>query len=290
LSSDATVVAGFGRESLVLTGAGELLRAKARNRAVQPVAGDRVFLLPGGIIEAVAPRASEFTRATGRRAKVLAANITQVCVLVACEPSFSDELVCRVLVAAHRARLRAVLALNKTDLMEKLASARHALAPFAEAGAPLVEFSGKHDPGPLRAHLDGHRTVLVGQSGMGKSTLVKRLVPDAEVRIGEISRFLDAGRQTTTAARLYRLADRAEIVDTPGVSEFGLGGLQAAELAESFVEFAPHAPHCRFQDCRHLAEPDCAVRAAAQSGAIHPRRLELYARIVRQEAGYREFA
>jgi ribosome biogenesis GTPase len=290
LSSNATVVAGFGRESLVLTGTGELLRAKARNRAVQPVAGDRVFLLSGAIIDAVAPRATEFTRATGRRVKVLAANVTQVCVLIACEPSFSDELVCRFLIAAHRARLNALLALNKTDLVERLPAAREALAPFTNIGVPLVEFAGKRDPGPLLPHLQGERTVLVGQSGMGKSTLVKRLVPDAQVRIGEISRFLDAGRQTTTAARLYQLAHESEIVDTPGVSEFGLGGLEAGELAKGFMEFAAYAPHCRFQDCRHLAEPDCAVQAAARAGAIHPRRLDLYRRLVRQEAGYRELA
>lgn len=274
----------------MLTGAGELLRAKARNRAVQPVAGDRVHLLPGGVIDALAPRENEFARATGRRVKVLAANVSQICVLVACEPSFSDELVCRFLIAAQRFGLPPVIALNKVDLREKCIAARRALEPFAGIGVPVVEVAGKYDPGPLRASFAGHRTVLVGQSGMGKSTLIKSLVPEAEVRVGEISRFLDAGRQTTTAARLYRLADRAEIIDTPGVSEFGLGGLDAAQVAGGFTEFARHAATCRFQDCRHLREPGCAVRAAAETGDIHPRRLELYRRIAAQEAGYRQFA
>jgi ribosome biogenesis GTPase len=103
------------------------------------------------------------------------------------------------------------------------------------------------------------------------------------VRIGEISRFLDSGRQSTIASRLYTLDADSEIVDTPGVSEFGLAGLAAREIAGGFREFAPRAAGCRFNDCRHLAEPACAVRAAAASGAIHPRRLELYERIVRQE-------
>jgi ribosome biogenesis GTPase / thiamine phosphate phosphatase len=289
LSSSATVIAAFGRDSLLLTGSGKVLRAKARSRALQPVAGDRVHLLPGGIIEAIAPRANELTRATGRRVKVLAANLTQVCVLVACEPSFSDELVCRLLIAAQRAGLPAILALNKIDLHDQCAAARGVLEAFAGIGIPLVEFAGKYGPGPLQAHLSGQRTVLVGQSGMGKSTLVRTLVPQAEVRIGEISRFLDAGRQTTTAARLYRLEGEAEIVDTPGVSEFGLGGLPASQIAAGFTEFAGYAGRCRFHDCRHLAEPDCAVRQAAGAGAIHARRLQLYERIVRQEAGYRAF-
>ena len=118
---------------------------------------------------------------------------------------------------------------------------------------------------------------------MGKSTLVKTLVPDAAVRIGEISRFLDSGRQSTTAARLYALDASSEIVDTPGVSEFGLAGSSAREIAACFREFAAHAAGCRFQDCRHLSEPDCAVRRATISGAVHPRRLELYQRIVREE-------
>lgn len=284
------MVAAFGRESLVLTGSGELLRAKARNRQLQPVAGDRVHLLPGGIIDALAPRANEFVRATGRRVKVLAANVTQVCVLVACEPSFSDELICRFLIAAKRAGLPALLALNKVDLGQRCEEARRILEPFSGLEVPRVDLAGKHGAGALREYLAGHRTVLVGQSGMGKSTLVKTLVPDAEVRIGEISRFLDAGRQTTTSARLYRLEERAEIVDTPGVSEFGLGGLDASEIAAGFTEFEQHEVGCRFQDCRHLAEPDCAVRQAAEAHAIHPRRLDLYRRIVRQEAGYREFA
>jgi ribosome biogenesis GTPase len=103
------------------------------------------------------------------------------------------------------------------------------------------------------------------------------------VRIREISRFLDAGRQSTTASRLYTLDAESEIVDTPGVSEFGLAGLSAREIAEGFREFAAHTAGCRFNDCRHLQEPSCAVRAAAAAGTIHPRRLELYERIVRLE-------
>jgi ribosome biogenesis GTPase len=283
ISNHGTVIAGFGRSCLVRPDGGELAPAHARNRRIEMVAGDRVQLIGHGVIEAVAPRRSVFARASAFRTKVLAANVTRVVVLAACEPSFADELICRVLVAAERCGLPALVALNKIDLGDRCDAARARLEPFRAAGYPVIEISAKHDIAPLRPYLRGERTVLAGQSGMGKSTLVRALVPDAEVRIGEISRFLDSGRQSTTASRLYTLDAESEIVDTPGISEFGLAGLSARDIAEGFRDFAPLAAGCRFNDCRHLAEPACAVRAAAASGAIHPRRLALYERIVRQE-------
>ena len=286
-AASGTVVAGFGRDCLVCAEGGELLRATARSRRLQPVCGDRVMLsgIAAGraVIEAVDPRRSVFQRSSRHRTKILAANVTQVVVLVACEPSFSDELVCRFLAAAELARLPALIALNKTDLAALRDDALRALEPFRGLGYPLIELAGKRDALPLAPYLQRHRSLLVGQSGMGKSTLVKTLVPQAEVRIGEISRFLDSGRQSTTAARLYALDASTEIVDTPGVSEFGLAGSSAREIAACFREFAAHAAGCRFQDCRHMSEPDCAVRRATISGAVHPRRLELYQRIVREE-------
>jgi len=286
-AAPGTVIAGFGRASLVRTEGGELLRATARNRRLQPVCGDRVVLsgIAAGraVIEAVDPRRTVFQRASRHRTKILAANVTQVVVLVACEPSFSDELVCRFLAAAELARLPALIALNKTDLAALRDEALRALEPFRGLGYPLIELAGKRDALPLLPYLHRHRSLLVGQSGMGKSTLVKTLVPQAEVRIGEISRFLDSGRQSTTASRLYAVDAASEIVDTPGVSEFGLAGLAAREIAACFREFGAHAARCRFQDCRHLSEPDCAVREATLSGAVHPRRLALYHRIVQQE-------
>lgn len=286
-AAPGTVVAGFGRASLVRAEGGELLTATARSRRLQPVCGDRVVLsgIAGGraVIEAVEPRQTVFQRSSRHRTKVLAANVTQVVVLVACEPSFSDELICRFLAAAERAQLPALIALNKVDLAARRDDALRALEPFRGLGYPLVELAGKRDALPLAPYLHRQRSLLVGQSGMGKSTLVKTLVPQAEVRIGEISRFLDSGRQSTTAARLYALDASTEIVDTPGVSEFGLAGLDAREIAACFREFGAHAARCRFQDCRHLSEPDCAVREAALSGAVHPRRLALYQRILRDE-------
>lgn len=279
------VIAGYGRDTLVRSDTGEMLRAHTRSRRIQAVCGDRVILEPSGagraIIVEVEPRRTVFARSSAHRTKVLAANVTQVAVLVACEPSFSDELLARVLVAAEHAGLPALIALNKVDLAMRRSEALAHLLPFRGLGYPVIEFSARIDPEPLRIYLQRQRTVIVGQSGMGKSTLVKSLVPDAAVRIQEISRFLDAGRQTTTAARLYQLDALSALVDTPGIAEFGLAGLSSTEVAAGFREFGPYAGRCRFPDCRHLVEPDCALAAAAEAGRLHPRRLSLYRRIVR---------
>jgi ribosome biogenesis GTPase len=286
-----TVVAAFGRECLVRTEDGGLLQASVRSRRIQPVCGDRAALsaIASGraVIEALDPRRSVFLRSSQHRTKVLAANVTQLVVLVATEPSFSDELVCRFLVAAEHAQLPALLVLNKVDLADLRERALAMLAPFRGLGYPLIELVGKRDAGSLLPYLAGHRSLLAGQSGMGKSTLIRTMVPDAAVRIGEISRFLDSGRQSTTAARLYRVGQASEIVDTPGVSEFGLAGLEARDIAAGFREFAAHAARCRFRDCRHLAEPGCGVQQAADTGIVHPRRLQLYRRIVEQELAAR---
>jgi len=277
LGSEGTVVAGYGRDCLVQAGGG-LVRAKARNRQVQPVAGDRVLLVEGNIIEALAPRTSVFARAGSHRTKVIAANVTQIVAVAACEPPFSDELLSRFAIAAEWNELPMTIVLNKMDLADLRAGALEMLAPFRDVGYPVVELSASRDAAPLRPLLTGHRSVLVGQSGMGKSTLLKQLVPEAEVHIQEISSFLAAGKQSTTASRLYSLDERSSVIDTPGVAEFGLAGLDARAIARGFREIAELATRCRFSDCRHLAEPGCAVR-----DAIHPRRLLLYERIMRAE-------
>lgn len=286
----ATVVAAFGRECVARLDDGVLLHCQVRGRDLQPVCGDRVQVEPnaagrdaGGVVEAIAPRSNTFSRAAYHRRKTLAANLTQVVVLVACEPSFSDEVICRMLVVAEHAGLPAVIVLNKVDLAELRERALALLEPFRGLGYPLVELSGRSDAEPLRPYLAGQRSLFTGQSGMGKSTLLKSLVPDAEVRIREISHFLDAGKQSTTGTRLYSVSPGTEIIDSPGVAEFGLAGFDAPAIAAGFREFAPYAGQCRFQNCSHLVEPGCALRAAADAGAIHPRRLALYQRIVRAE-------
>jgi len=285
------VVAAYGRRFLVESHGGDFIPCLARGRHAQYACGDRVLVKRTaqgeGVIEAADPRSTLFLRAAPHRRKLIAANATQVAVITAGEPSVSDELVCRVLVAAGSQGVRGLIVVNKTDLEAPTAALRERLAPLARAGYPLVETSAKRDVTALRSRLAGETTVLIGQSGMGKSTLVNALVPEAQATTQEISRFLDSGRHTTSHTRLYRLDAASAVIDSPGVQEFGLAHLTPAEIERGFPELAPFAGRCRFRDCRHRTEPGCAVREAAETGAVHPRRIELLHRILDAELAHR---
>ena len=156
------------------------------------------------------------------------------------------------------------------------------LAPYRALGYDVLPLAAKIDIAPLRAQLAGHVSVLVGQSGMGKSTIINRLLPDATARVGELSAALASGRHTATHARLYHLDRSGHIIDSPGLQEFGLHHVLPQDLEHAFVEFRPHLGHCKFNDCRHLSEPGCAITAAMQDGAIHPQRVASYRRLVTQ--------
>ncbi len=151
----------------------------------------------------------------------------------------------------------------------------------------MIALSARQDALALLKHLDRRRTLLVGQSGMGKSTLVNALVPQAHATTGEISTALASGRHTTTASRLYALPGGGELLDSPGLQAFGLAHLDRDSLGAAFREFRPLLGHCRFSDCRHLAEPDCAVLAAAARGAIDASRLQTWHRLLAELPGRR---
>lgn len=281
------VVAAFGRHFLIETGTGEIVRCVPRGKRGGVACGDRVMIERTadheGVIEATDPRSTLFLRAAPHRQKLIAANVTQVVIVVAGVPSFSDELITRALVAAEHQSLRALIALNKADLVDETAAARERLAPFEQAGYRVLEMSAKRNVATLVEVLQGETTVLLGQSGMGKSTIVNTIVPEADAATREISTFLDSGRHTTTHARLYHLGPGTSLIDCPGLQEFGLAHMTAREIEHGFVDLRPYIGQCRFRDCRHRSEPDCAVRAAVESGKIHPRRLEMLHRILDAE-------
>jgi ribosome biogenesis GTPase len=285
------VVAANGRHYAVQLADGQLVHALPRGKKSTLACGDRVHVaMTGsdqGVIEAVDPRSSLFLRSAAHRVKLLAANATQAAVVVAGEPSFSDELIARALAAAEHERMRALIVLNKCDLTESTASARARLEPFRAAGYAVVETAARGSGVPavaaLARALAGETTVLIGQSGMGKSSLVNALVPGAGAATREISRFLDSGRHTTTAIRLHPLPDGA-LIDCPGMQEFGLAHLAADEIQRAFAEVRPLLGRCRFRDCRHRTEPGCALRDAMEAGTLPPRRLELLLRILDAES------
>lgn len=242
--------------------------------------GDRVEIQPTtpeqGVIETILPRSALLFRSDAFREKLIAANVTQVVIVVAAVPSFSEELVNRCLAAAESQRIKALIVLNKADLTEPTRAAAAALALYRELGYPVLQLSAKADVTPLLPHLQGQLSVLVGQSGMGKSTLINALIPAAERATAEISIALDTGRHTTTHARLYHLDHNSAIIDSPGMQEFGLHHIKGADLAWGFIEFHPYLGHCKFSNCRHTGEPGCALAKAADEGRISARRLDFY--------------
>lgn len=286
-----SVIASFGRRYLVESDEGLFLECVTRGKQGGLACGDRVLAVATaareGVIEAVDPRRTLLQRAAPHRIKLIAANASQLAVVVAGEPSFSDELVCRALVAAHHAGMEPLIVLNKADLHAASEAARARLTPFAAAGYAVLEVSARSDVGPLRERLGGTTTVLLGQSGMGKSTLVNALVPEANAETREISRFLDSGKHTTTHSRLYRLDADTAVIDCPGLQELGLAHLDGAAIELGFPELRALRGRCRFADCRHRQEPGCGLREAALAGAVHPRRFELLQRIQDAEAAVR---
>ena len=280
---DARVVATFGRQSLIEDGSGFVWTATRRGRKGDVVVGDLVRArgsAPGlARIDVLQPRRSLLFRADAFRIKELAANIDLVLVVYAARPTFNRWFVWKALVAAHAAGIDAVVIQNKTDLDEDGEAAGFLLA-LERLGVATLALSAKREPDRTRESLTAivreRASLLVGQSGMGKSTLLNLLVPDAGARTQEYSQRLDMGKQTTTASRWFRLPCGGSIVDTPGFQEFGLANVPVGVLAESFPEFRPALGHCRFLDCRHLAEPDCAVHRRVDEGAIAADRYAFY--------------
>ena len=276
------IIAAFGRHYLVELPGGEILECVPRGKKSEVACGDNVEITRSGtdqgVIDRIAPRTSLLYRSDAWKQKLIAANVTQLIIVVASEPSFNDELLARCLLAGHEQKLEILIVLNKCDLPQ-VTAARAQLAVYGKIGYRVLELSAKQDVAPLRPFLQGHTSVLVGQSGMGKSTLINALIPAAQAATREISTVLDSGKHTTTHARLYHLNHDSALIDCPGVQLFGLHHLDFAAMERNFPEFLPYLGECRFANCSHSHEPDCAIRTATEEGKIDARRLQLFQQI-----------
>ncbi|MDX8399815.1 MAG: ribosome small subunit-dependent GTPase A [Gallionellaceae bacterium] len=287
LTQQGCIIAAFGRHYLVELADGEILECVPRGKKSEVACGDRVEIkrtsADQGVIERTVPRSSLLYRSDPYRQKIIAANVTQIICVVAVEPAFSDELITRCLIAAQDQNLSVLIALNKCDLPAD--AARAVLAPYQDIGYRVLELSALENAEPLRPFLQGHTSVLVGQSGMGKSTLINGLLPEARAATREISTVLDSGKHTTTHARLYHINAESHLIDCPGVQMFGLHHLSLGEIESGFVEFAPYMGKCRFHNCSHTHEPNCALLAALAEGEINARRMKLFQEISRPVQG-----
>ena len=284
MNAAGTIVAAFGRHYEIELADGRIATGYPKGKKSLLAVGDEVQLSSNGQIMGHGERRSLLYRSDAYRQKLIAANATQLLLVVATDPSFSDMLLSRALVAAEHEGLTTTIVLNKCDLIAALPAARKLLAPYIALGCRVVELSAKFDPSPLLPLLAGESSVLVGQSGMGKSTLTNALVPGAAAPTRELSTALDSGKHTTTYARLYKLPDGTcpggTLIDSPGLQEFGLKHLTAQEIEFGFAEFRPFLGQCRFRDCQHDAEPGCAIKQALAEGIIHPRRLDHFRQFI----------
>lgn len=291
------IIAAHGRHYLAHAD-GKTLHCVTRGKKSDVATGDRVRLTATSadqvVIEEILPRDTLLYRSDQYKSKLLAANVTQLFIVVATEPGFSDDLISRSLVAAEAAGIRVHLVLNKTDIAHLLAAARQRLALYRGLGYSVHEVSAAKDPAgtlsTLQPLVSGQSTILIGQSGMGKSSLIQLLVPDADIAVQEISQRLDSGKHTTTFTRLFEIDARTSVIDSPGFQEFGLYHLTEGMLERAFPEFKPALGLCRFTNCHHLAEPGCAVLKSLDEGTIHSDRHQLYLQLRHessQKPGYR---
>lgn len=281
-NQSGVVIAAFGRRYDVELADGKQISCVTRSKKSDLACGDRVEIkltsANEGVVENTHPRTSLLYRSNEYRKKYLAANVTQIIIVLAAVPSFYEDLLNRCLIAAEAAGIRALILLNKSDLPET-ADAMKRLELYQSLGYTVERLSALQNADQLRPWLAGHTSVLVGQSGMGKSTLVNALLPGINIRTQEISAVLDSGKHTTTSARLYHLDAESHLIDSPGLQEFGLNHLSTDDLELAFPEFRPLLGKCRFNNCRHMVEPDCALLIAVADGRISPIRMQAYQKL-----------
>ncbi|MGR9106656.1 MAG: ribosome small subunit-dependent GTPase A, partial [Gammaproteobacteria bacterium] len=248
--------------------------------------GDRVLWKPsegglGCVVEVLARRSLLTRPARGMKTRAVVANLDQILVVFAPQPPCDLLLLDQYLVISENRGLRALLICNKADLVHDSEQLDQVLALYETIGYPVIRVSAKSGFGveQLKNFLKGQTSMLVGQSGVGKSSLTKVLVPDKHLSIGDLSRDNRHGKHTTTTTTLFHLPDGGDLIDSPGVAIFGLAETTEQDLAFGYREFQPFLGRCRFNDCRHVKDTGCAIRAALDQGIIHPRRYERFLKL-----------
>jgi len=286
------VISNFGQqldiEALDGENQGEIYRCFQRSNIESLVTGDYVIWQEGdpvGVIIAALPRKNFLERPSSLgELRPVAANIDQIIIVIAPLPEPHANLIDRYLVAAEHYQLSPVLLMNKSDLLDdnNRSEMEELLSIYRDIGYPVLCVSSKTGAGmdELKTLLDDKTSVFVGQSGVGKSAMINRLLPAANTQVGALSETRDKGRHTTTSARLYHFTEGGDLIDSPGIREFHLEHLDKETLLNGFLEFRPFLGHCKFRDCQHDKEPDCRLKQAIEDHQINPLRMNSFRHIL----------
>jgi len=282
ISEIGRVITRYGQRQLVKSSTGQLFQCTGRQNIGLSVAGDEVTFKPAdgieGIVTAILPRKNELSQ----KNKLIAANIDQLWLIVATEPHYQFELIDRYLILAENSNLPINIIVNKIELVDQLDQLSKDFYLYQKISYQVHFISIKKQLNleSLRNQLADKTNIFLGQSGVGKSSLINSLIPDLEIRINEISAKSKRGKNTTTNTTIYHIPSGGDLIDSPGIREFQLDDLDAQQILNGFREFKGLVEKCRFRNCQHINEPDCAVKAALESGDIHPSRYENYLNIL----------
>ncbi|AZI14211.1 small ribosomal subunit biogenesis GTPase RsgA [Avibacterium paragallinarum] len=292
-TQEGTVVTRYSVHSDVEDEQGQIYRCNLRRTLSNLVVGDKVIWRKGneqlqgvsGVIEAIHPRKNEITRPDYYDGlKVIAANIDRIIIVSAVVPELSLNIIDRYLVVCENANIPAVILLNKVDLLseEQRQQVETQLKIYQDIGYQTMMISaktGKHMQ-DLTALLSSGTSIFVGQSGVGKSSLINAILPEVNAQVGEVSELSGLGKHTTTSSRLYHLPQGGDLIDSPGIRELGLWHLNANQITKGYREFQYFLGTCKFRDCKHLNDPGCALKEAVEKGKIHPIRFNNYHNLI----------
>lgn len=276
------ITSAFGRHYQLELDNGERLLAHPRGKKSDAVVGDRVQWQHShdeAVIEKILPRRNLFYRQDEMRTKAFAANIDQILFMAAAEPEFSARQLNRTLVAAAAAQIDVVIVLNKSDMQVPFQQALRRMHVYRDMGYQVLPTSIRHQTNlpELLNQLKHKTTLILGQSGTGKSTLINAIIPDVQVQTQELSKALKTGKHTTTTSQWYWLPEhQGAVIDSPGFQEFGLHHIMPTKLAQLMPDIHPYTQECRFYNCTHLHEPGCRVIAAVQNHLIDETRYNFY--------------
>ncbi len=278
MSQKGLVITRYGHRQLVESSTGELFQCTGRQNLGLSVAGDEVIFHPvggtEGIVTAILPRGNELTQ----KNKLIATNIDQLWLVVATEPHYQFELIDRYLILAENSNLPINIIVNKIELVNESGQLSKDFSLYQDINYEVHFISIKKHLNleSLQDQLVDKTNIFLGQSGVGKSSLINTLIPDLELRVNEISSKSKRGKHTTTNTTIYHIPSGGDLIDSPGIREFQLDDFDAKQILNGFREFEALIGKCRFRNCQHINEPDCAIKVAVDAGDIHTSRYENY--------------